>query len=95
MPEITHDEKVEFLKHLFPKTRYSFDELADWFECSKSNIKYWVEIYGVPTLKVTGSPFILQDNLVNMFLTADRKNRDTERLVGLEFVLEDMRKSPK
>jgi hypothetical protein len=84
---ITKDDKVKFLKHLLPKPLYSFDEIATLFSCSKSSIKYWVEIYEVPTIKVTGSPFVLQVNLVDMFLAADKKNRDENRLCGLDFAL--------
>lgn len=92
--EITHADKVDFLKRLFPKKSYTFDELAEFFHCSKSNIKYWVGIYEVPTIRVTGSPVVLQVNLVNMFLRADKKHRNEDLLTGLDFVLEDLRKIP-
>jgi hypothetical protein len=92
MPEITLDEKVAFLKHLFPKKAYTFGELAEFFHCSKSNIKYWVAIYEVPTMRVTGSPVIIQGNLFNMLLRADKKHRNEELLTGLDFVLDDLKK---
>lgn len=86
------DDKIKFLKLLLPKPLYSFSELAALFHCSKSTIEYWIEKHEVPTIKITGAPRILQGNLINMFLTADKKNKDEDKLCGLEFVIEDMKK---
>lgn len=89
MPEVTHDQKVSFLKHLFPDKMYSFKQIAKTLDCSVHTVEYWVMIWEVPTLKIVGTPRIIQANLVNMFLRADKKNHNEDRLVGLEFVIED------
>lgn len=86
------DDKIKFLKHLLPKPLYSFDDVAELFGCSKKSIQYWVEIYEVPTIKITGSPFVLQVNLINMFLRADKRNRNEDKLCGLDFILDDVKK---
>jgi hypothetical protein len=96
MPEITHADKVDFLKRLFPKAVYNMMEIATTFghknkrgEISTDTVQYWFLVYSVPTFKVTGTPFVLQENLINMFLRADAKKGDPDRLCGLEYVIED------
>ena len=87
--EITHDDKVRFIKHLFPKPMYSYRELAAMFNRNVRTISYWVFKYEVPTIKLTGSPMILQENLVNMLLKADAKKTDEVSSIGIEFCIKD------
>lgn len=91
MPEITHDEKVRFLKHLFPNPFYSYRELATIFNRNVRTISYWVLKYEVPTFKMTGSPFIIQANLINMLLKADKKTTDENNNIGLEYCIVDIK----
>lgn len=87
--EITTDEKIAFLKHLFPEKMYTVAELAKMFKRTKRTIEYWMAIYEIPSLKVTGSPMILQESLIEWLL---RTESNEEKNCGLEFILADMKK---
>jgi hypothetical protein len=101
MPEITLDEKVAFLKHLFPKRIYNMLDIAKVFghrdkrgRTATDQVSYWFLVYSVPTFKITGTPYVTQENLINMILKADKKKGNPDRLCGLEFIIEDMKQHP-
>lgn len=81
---------IEFLKRKFPKKWYSVKELQYEFSVSRDTIYYWIEKFEVPTFKINNSPFIVQENLINFLLKSNRESYSEDRLVGFEFVLEDM-----
>lgn len=81
---------IEFLKKKFPKKWYSFRELQADFGVSRDTIYYWVEKFEVPTFKINNSPFILRENLINFLLKSNKENYSEDRLVGFEFVVEDL-----
>jgi hypothetical protein len=101
MPEITLDEKIAFLKHLFPKPIYNMLDIAKVFghrdkrgRTATDQVSYWFLVYSVPTFKITGTPYVTQENLINMILKADKKKGNPDRLCGLEFIIEDMKQHP-
>lgn len=83
---------VNFLLSKFPKKWYSIKELEMDFNVSRDTIYYWIRKFEIPTFKVNNSPFIIRENLVNFLLKADRQNYSEDRLVGFEFILEDLKK---
>jgi hypothetical protein len=93
--EITRDEKISFLKRLFPDKMYSLDGLARFFKVHNRTVRYWVEVYEVPTVKFTGSPMIMQESLIEFLLRVDDKNKCDERNVGLDCVIADIKKLAK
>ena len=93
--EITREEKVAFLKHMFPERMYNFGELAKIFKRSSRTIEYWVMIYEVPTVKWVGSPVVTQDSLISWLIKADSKNCKEEKNQGIQFVLEELKKDCK
>ena len=93
--QITLDEKVAFLKQMFPDKMYSVDGLAKYFQVHKNTVRYWIEVYEIPTIKLTGSPMILQGSLIQFLLRVDTKNRCEEKNVGIEFVIAEIKKISK
>jgi hypothetical protein len=91
-PTITRDEKIAFLKHMFPERRYNYEMLAREFKKSKQTIEYWVATYEIPTVKFVGSPLIEQASLIEWLLRMDCKNCNEEKLQGLEFVIAELKK---
>lgn len=81
---------IEFLRRKFPKKWYSIKELQSEFSVSRDTIYYWIEKFEVPTFKINNSPFIVQENLINFLLRSNRESYSEDRLVGFEFVLEDL-----
>ena len=81
---------IDFLKRKFPKKWYSVKELQSEFCVSKDTIYYWLEKFEVPTFKINNSPFIVQENLINFLLKSNRESYSEDRLVGFEFILEDI-----
>lgn len=83
---------IDFLKRKFPKKWYSVKELQNEFCVSRDTIYYWLEKFEVPTFKINNSPFIVQENLINFLLKSNRESYSEDRLVGFEFILEDIEK---
>jgi hypothetical protein len=85
------DPKIALIKSLVPERMYNFEQLAHLFRCHKNTIAYQVELYEVPTIKITGTPFILQESIVAWFLKADERNRNAGKNCGFDSVLDAMR----
>jgi hypothetical protein len=83
---------IDFLSKKFPKKWYSIRELQEDFCVSRDTIYYWIEKFEVPTFKINNSPFILRENLINFLLRSNKESYSEDRLVGFEFVLEDLEK---
>lgn len=81
---------IDFLRRKFPKKWYSVKELQSEFCVSRDTIYYWLEKFEVPTFKINNSPFIVQENLINFLLKSNRESYSENRLVGFEFILEDI-----
>lgn len=81
---------IEFLAKKFPKKWYSIRELQADFNVSRDTIYYWIEKFEVPTFKINNSLFILQENLINFLLKSNKESYNEDRLVGFEFVIEDL-----
>ncbi len=81
---------IEFLKRKFPKKWYSVKELQAEFSVSRDTIYYWIEKFEVPTFKINNSPFVVQENLINFLLKSDKESHSEDRLVGFEYILEDL-----
>jgi hypothetical protein len=83
---------IDFLSKKFPKKWYSIRELQAEFSVSRDTIYYWIEKFEVPTFKINNSPFILRENLINFLLRSNKESYSEDRLVGFEFVIEDLEK---
>lgn len=83
---------IEFLGKKFPKKWYSIRELQAEFSVSRDTIYYWIEKFEVPTFKINNSLFILRENLINFLLKSNKESYCEDRLIGFEFVLEDLEK---
>lgn len=101
MPEVIVEKKIATVKKLFPNPVYTMLQIAEVFghrnkkgKLTTKIVKYWFLVYSVPTFKVTGTPFVLQENLINMFLLADKKKSKDDNLCGLEHVIEDAERCP-
>ncbi|NIM11515.1 MAG: hypothetical protein GTO45_16465 [Candidatus Aminicenantes bacterium] len=81
---------IEFLSKKFPKKWYSIRELQADFNVSRDTIYYWIEKFEVPTFKINNSLFILRENLINFLLKSNKESYNEDRLVGFEFVIEDL-----
>ena len=81
---------IDFLHNKFPKKWYSIRELSTDFCVSRDTIYYWLEKFEVPTFKINNSPFILRENLINFLLRSNRESYSEDRLIGFEFVVEDL-----
>jgi predicted DNA-binding protein YlxM (UPF0122 family) len=81
---------IEFLGKKFPKKWYSIRELQSDFSVSRDTIYYWIEKFEVPTFKINNSLFILRENLINFLLRSNKESYNEDRLVGFEFVIEDL-----
>jgi IS30 family transposase len=86
---------IDFLNKKFPKKWYSIRELQTDFNVSRDTIYYWIEKFEVPTFKINNSPFVLKENLINFLLKSDRESYSQDRLVGFEFVVEDLERYKK
>ncbi len=93
--EITREEKIAFLKHLFPEPTYSVEWLAGFFKKHKNTIRYQIEIHEVPTIKPFGSPLVLQEELIQWMLEKDEKEKCDYRNIGIAAVLERRKKLSK
>ena len=80
----------DFLGKQFPKKWYSIKELQKDFSVSRDTIYYWIEKFEVPTFKINNSPFVLRESLINFLLRSNRESYSEDRLVGFEFVIEDI-----
>lgn len=83
---------INFLKTKFPKNWYSIKELQSEFGVSRDTIYYWIEKFEIPTFKINNSPFVVRENLINFLLKTNRESFCEDRLIGFEFVLEDLRR---
>jgi hypothetical protein len=81
---------IDFLGKKFPKKWYSIKELQFDFSVSRDTIYYWIEKFEVPTFKINNSPFVLRENLINFLLKSNKESYSEDRLVGFEFVIEDL-----
>jgi hypothetical protein len=81
---------IDFLSKKFPKKWYSIKELQTDFNVSRDTIYYWIEKFEVPTFKINNSPFVLRENLINFLLRSNKESYSQDRLVGFEFVIEDL-----
>lgn len=81
---------INFLKKQFPKKWYSIRELQQEFSVSRDTIYYWIEKFEIPTFKINSSPFIVRENLINFLLKSNKESYSKDRLVGFEFILEDL-----
>jgi hypothetical protein len=81
---------IDFLGKKFPKKWYSIKELQLDFSVSRDTIYYWIEKFEVPTFKINNSPFVLRENLINFLLKSNKESYSEDRLVGFEFVIEDL-----
>lgn len=81
---------IDFLNRKFPKKWYSIKELQSDFGVSRDTIYYWIEKFEVPMFKINNSPFILRENLINFLLRSNKESYSEDRLVGFEFVVEDL-----
>jgi predicted DNA-binding protein YlxM (UPF0122 family) len=81
---------IDFLNKKFPKKWYSIRELQADFNVSRDTIYYWIEKFEVPTFKINNSLFILRENLINFLLKSNKESYNEDRLVGFEFVIQDL-----
>ncbi len=81
---------IDFLGKKFPKKWYSIKELQSDFCVSRDTIYYWLEKFEVPTFKINNSPFVLKENLINFLLRSNKESYSEDRLVGFEFVIDDL-----
>lgn len=81
---------IDFLKKQFPKRWYSFSELKKAFGVSRDTLYYWFQKYEIPTFKINNSPFVMQESLIHLLLKSNTQNYSEDRLVGFEFILEDL-----
>lgn len=92
-------EKIKYLKKLFPKDKYSINEIAVWMggekKLTRNGVFYWLELFEVPTVKFNGSPFVMQESFIAGLLRADKKNRKEDKLQGIGFVIADLKNFPK
>lgn len=93
--EITLDEKISFLKHLFPEDIYTIPMIAAVLRVHPNTVRYWLEVYEVPMFRVTATPKIMQDSVVDMMLKIDAKTKCDDRLIGLDSVIASIKKFPK
>jgi len=81
---------IDLLNKKFPKKWYSIRELQKDFDVSRDTIYYWIEKFEVPTFKINNSLFVLRENLINFLLKSNKESYCEDRLVGFEFVVEDL-----
>jgi hypothetical protein len=93
MSDITREDKIAFLKVHFPNKSYSILEIATFLHCSKKTTRYWMTRYEVPTVRITGTPFVLQGNLIDFLLQSDEDHSNEDDNIGLRFCIK--RKMPK
>lgn len=86
---------IDFLNATFPKKWYSIRELQRDFSVSRDTIYYWIEKFEVPTFKINNSPFVLKENLINFLIRSDKESYSEDRLVGFQFVVEDLERYKK
>jgi hypothetical protein len=81
---------IDFLRKKFPKKWYSIKELQAEFCVSRDTIYYWVEKFEIPTFKINNSLFIIKESLINFLLKSNKESYSEDRMVGFEFILQDL-----
>lgn len=69
------EEKIKYLKNLFPKKMYSIPELMMEFSVSRDTVYYWLEKFETGTIQITATPFIPRDSLIIMILKAENQKK--------------------
>jgi hypothetical protein len=90
MSEISKKDKIDFLKIKFPRKSYSIREVAEFAHCTVPVLRYWLRTFDIPRFRITGSSFLLQENLIQFLLRADDRWKSIDKNVGLDLCIADM-----
>jgi hypothetical protein len=77
----------EYIEALFPNPMYSIHQVATVFHRHPDTVRYWFLKWDVPMFKITGSPFVLREVLVDFIMRADRDNASEDDNIGLAVCL--------
>jgi transcriptional antiterminator len=68
-------EKIDFLKTVFPKKTYSIPDLMEEFQVSRDTVYYWLEKFETGKIQINATTFITQGSLILMVLKSENKKR--------------------